>query len=203
MSRYRARRRACRAPEDWNDRGSRAGNGRQFGKQTEGRRQAGTIRRHDGTSTPLIPASARAKFQLIPRGSERLKSAAHHLTQLQQFLVRKRAEQIHDIRMDTLSRRRKGPGEIIHDCIKRRLAGASLQYLDGDRVGLEHSFRRKQHPATLRFVVRQAHTPRQPRTDTARKLPCRRVHQPLRTIFSEIRFPPSIEVEALLFGTMR
>jgi len=26
---------------------------------------------------------------------------------------------------------------------------------------------------------------------------------PLRTIFSEIRFPPSIEVEALLFGTMR
>jgi hypothetical protein len=133
-----------------------------------------------------------------------LKSAARHLTQLQQFLVRKRAEQIHDIRMDTLSRCRKGPGEIIYDCIKRHLAGASLQYLDRDRVGLEHSFWREQDPATLRFVVRQPYTPRQPRTDTARKFPCRRVHHlPLPTSFSENCFPSPIEVEALLFGTMR
>ena len=163
MSRYRARRRACRAPEDWNNRGNRAGNGVSI-RQADRGAQAGW--HHSSSrrvSSPLIPAPAQAKFQLVPCGDERLKSAARHLTQLQQFLVRKRAEQIHDIRMDTLSRCRKGHGEIIHDCIKRRLAGASLQYLDRDRVGLEHSFRREQDPATLRFVVRQPYTPRQPR----------------------------------------
>ena len=62
-------------------------------------------------------------------------------------------------------------GEIVDDRIERRLAGAALQYLGGDRVGLEHPLRRKQNPAALRFVVRQPHAARQARAARRRNEP--------------------------------
>ena len=50
-----------------------------------------------------------------------------------------------------------------------RLAGAALDDLGRDAVGLEHALRREQHPAALRLVVRQPHAARQLRLGVGRR----------------------------------
>ncbi len=57
----------------------------------------------------------------------------------------------------------EGFRQIVDDGLERRLAGAALDDLGGDGVGLEHALRRQQHPAALRLVVHQPHAARQAR----------------------------------------
>ena len=65
--------------------------------------------------------------------------------------------------MYALARRVEGLRQVVDDSCERRLAGAALEDLDRDRVGLEHALRRQQHPAALRLVVREPDAARQAR----------------------------------------
>src|SRR5436853_7754691 len=93
------------------------------------------------------------------RGDERIKNAAHDSTILLQLLIRERAQQLQHVGVDALTRCRERLGQVVHDRSQRRLACASLQYLDSYGVSLEDTFRREQDPAALRFVMRQPNTP--------------------------------------------
>ena len=57
-----------------------------------------------------------------------------------------------------------GLGQVVDDLAECGLAGAALDDLDRDRVGLEHPLGREQHPSALRLVVDEPHAPRQART---------------------------------------
>jgi hypothetical protein len=58
--------------------------------------------------------------------------------------------------------RRIGFGEVVDEFAESDLAGAALDDLGGDRVGLEDPLGRKQHPAALRLVVDEPNAARQP-----------------------------------------
>jgi hypothetical protein len=64
------------------------------------------------------------------------------ISQFQQSLVGQAAQQGAGIRKDPLPRCGKGGREIIDDLAEGCLAGAALDDLDSDLVGLEDAFRR-------------------------------------------------------------
>ena len=67
--------------------------------------------------------------------------------------------------------------EIVDDRLHSRLAGAALEDFRGDGIGLEHSLRRQQKPATLRLVVGEPHAARQPRDGAVGDRRCGIGHQ--------------------------
>src|SRR5262245_20152569 len=83
------------------------------------------------------------------------------LSQFQELFVRQTAQQRGHIRDDFLARRRIGLGEVIDEFAESDLAGAALDDLGRDRVGLEDPLGRKQHPAALRLVVDEPNAARQ------------------------------------------
>src|ERR1051326_3417030 len=83
--------------------------------------------------------------------------------QLQQLLLREPRQQLGHVGIDALARRVERLGEVIDDRGVGRLAGATLEDLYRDRVGLEDALGRQQHPAALRLAVGQADTARQAR----------------------------------------
>src|SRR6516165_6898443 len=83
------------------------------------------------------------------------------LSQFQEFFVRQTAQQRADVREDFLARRGIGLGEVVDKLAEGDLAGAALDDLGRDRVGLEDPFGRKQYPAALRLVVDEPNAARQ------------------------------------------
>ena len=70
--------------------------------------------------------------------------------------------------MNALARRFERACQVVDDRVERRLAGASLENLDRDGVGLKDALRRQQHPAALRLVVREPDAARQTRLRAGR-----------------------------------
>src|SRR5258708_4299594 len=70
--------------------------------------------------------------------------------------------------MDTFARRAERRRQLIDDGGERCLAGAALENLSGDGVGLEDALGREQPPAALHLVVRQTDPARQPRSRVVR-----------------------------------
>src|SRR5262245_38472797 len=122
--------------------------------------------------TARSPGQARVPFA-IPACATRLRQRrgtsldkrgyGDSLSHFQEFFVRQTAQQRADVREDFLARRRIGLGEVIDEFAESDLAGAALDDLGRDRVGLEDPLGRKQHPAALRLVVDEPNAPRQPR----------------------------------------
>src|SRR5262249_4764380 len=83
-------------------------------------------------------------------------------SQFQEFFVSQTAQQRADVREDFLARRGIGFGEVVDEFAESDLAGAALDDLGGDRVGLEDPLGRKRHPAALRLVVDEPNAARQP-----------------------------------------
>src|SRR4051795_2538046 len=82
--------------------------------------------------------------------------------EFQKLLLSKPSQKLAHVRIDPLARRLEGTRQVIDDGRIGRLAGAALEDLHRDRVGLEDALRREQHPAALRLAVRQADATRQP-----------------------------------------
>src|SRR5215471_16719382 len=82
-------------------------------------------------------------------------------SQFQQPLVCKPPQERSHVGEDAFARRPEGGGEIIHDGLKARLAGAALDDFGGDRIGLEYALGREQHPAALGLVMDEPHAARQ------------------------------------------
>ena len=72
-------------------------------------------------------------------------------------------KQLAHVGMNALAGRIEHRRQFIDDGGERRFAGAPLENLSRDRVGLEDALGRQQHPAALRLAVRQADAARQPR----------------------------------------
>jgi hypothetical protein len=78
------------------------------------------------------------------------------------FLSAKPRNNVPTSREDFLARRHIGLGEVVDKLAEGDLAGAALDDLGRDRVGLEDPLGRKQHPAALRLVVDEPNATRQP-----------------------------------------
>jgi len=85
------------------------------------------------------------------------------LSQFQEPFVCKAAQQRADIRQNSVARSRVTFCQLIDQLGESDLAGAALDDLDRDCIGLEHPFRRKQNPAALGFVVDEPDPARQSR----------------------------------------
>jgi len=68
-----------------------------------------------------------------------------------------------DVREDFLAWRAIGLGEVVDKLAEGDLAGAALDDLGRDRVGLEDPLGRKQRPTALRLVADEPNAARQPR----------------------------------------
>src|SRR5258706_1337345 len=125
----------------------------QYG-QPSGQRWVSSARRPSGLWSgfggwPLPPACPLGRLSVVMA------------SQFQQLLVCEPPQERGDIGLDALARRREGGREIIQDGREARLAGAALDDLGGDLIGLEHALRRQQHPAALGLVMDEPHAARQ------------------------------------------
>ena len=130
---------------------------------------------HDGPGCPTVVLhvhnldAARAERE-IDHGADPLDvGPVHHrfapwlLSQLQEPFVGQAAQERADVRQNFLARRCVALRQLIDQLGESDLAGAALDDLGRDCIGLEHPFGRKQNPAALGFVVDEPHPARQSR----------------------------------------
>src|SRR3954452_5781132 len=85
------------------------------------------------------------------------------ISQFQQPFVGQATQKGAGVCQDSLPRCAIGSGEGIDDLAEGCLAGAALDQLAGDLLGLEAASRREQPPAALLLIVAEPHAPRQSR----------------------------------------
>ena len=118
-----------------------------------------------------IGAAERTAVRQLGEQAERVRQAVRHdchRYSSRQLLLGQPAEQRGHIGSMRSRGALKVVGKIVDDRCNCRFAGAALEDLGGDGVGLEHALGREQHPAALRLVVRQPHAARQPRLRVVR-----------------------------------